>query len=130
MSMQDPISDMLTRIRNGQMAGKIQVAVPKSKLKVSILKVLSSEGYIDGFDCEEAVKSDITVKLKYFQGAPVINKIKRVSSPGLRVYKSSKDVPEAMSGLGVVVVSTPSGVMTGKSAKKAGVGGEVLLWVA
>lgn len=131
MSMSDPIADLLTRIRNAQMVSKASITVPSSKLKVAILQVLKEEGYIDGFEVKtENGKSDLRVDLKYYAGRPVIERIERVSKPGLRVYKPSKSIPQVMNGLGVAIVTTPRGVMTDRKARAAGVGGEVLCYVA
>ena len=129
MTMQDPISDLLTRIRNAQMAGHQNVGMPNSKIKRSILKVLEDEGFIGGFSSTEEVKSSLSVDLKYHNGQPVIEEIKRVSRPGLRIYKESGDLPEVRGGLGVAIVSTNKGVMTDKRARAAGIGGEVLCTV-
>ena len=130
MSMQDPIADMLTRIRNGQMAKHETVNVSSSTLKLNIVKVLKEEGFITDFAVsDETVKKSIKIALKYFQGVPVINKIKRISRPGLRIYKSHKDIAP-VSGFGVAVMSTPKGVMSDKQAKLLGIGGEVLCEVA
>jgi small subunit ribosomal protein S8 len=131
MSMSDPIADMLTRIRNAQMVEKTSVLVPSSKVKVAIAQVLKDEGYIDGFQ----VKSDdgrpqLEIALKYYAGRPVIERIERVSRPGLRVYKGSGAIPQVMNGLGVAIVTTPKGVMTDRKARATGVGGEVLCYVA
>ncbi len=131
MSMSDPIADMLTRIRNGQQAQKSIVAMPSSKLKIAIAKVLQEEGYIDGFSVREAGgKPELDVVLKYYAGAPVIERIERISKPGLRVYKGSQDLPRVMNGLGVAIVSTPKGVMTDRAARAGRVGGEVICIVA
>ncbi|RMW94799.1 30S ribosomal protein S8 [Allofranklinella schreckenbergeri] len=131
MSMSDPIADLLTRIRNAQMVNKASVSVPSSKLKLAILQVLKDEGYIDGFEVvRDGVKADVRVDLKYYAGRPVIERIERVSKPGLRVYKPSKSIPQVMNGLGVAIVTTPKGVMTDRKARAAGVGGEVLCFVA
>ncbi|PID46388.1 MAG: 30S ribosomal protein S8 [Proteobacteria bacterium] len=127
MSMSDPIADMLTRIRNGQRASKSSVSFPASKLKKSVLDVLVSEGYISGYSTSENDgKPTISVDLKYYQGRPVISKIKRVSRPGLRIFRGKNDIPEVLGGLGVSIVSTSKGVMSGKAAKAAGFGGEVI----
>lgn len=127
MSMSDPIADMLTRIRNGQQASKSSVSFPASKLKKSVLEVLVGEGYVAGFsDSEVDGKPSITVELKYYQGKPVISKIKRVSRPGLRIFKGKDEMPEVLGGLGVAIVSTSKGVMSGTAAKAAGFGGEVI----
>lgn len=131
MSMNDPIADMLTRIRNAQQAQKSSVAMPSSKLKVAIAKVLQSEGYIDDFAVNDASgKAELALSLKYYAGRPVIERIERVSRPGLRVYKGSDDLPRVMNGLGVAIVSTPKGVMTDRAARAGRLGGEVLCLVA
>jgi len=131
MSMSDPISDMLTRIRNAQMSEKTVVAMPSSKLKVSIAKVLKDEGYIEDFKISsEGVKATLEIGLKYYAGRPVIEKIERVSRPGLRIYRGSRDIPTVMNGLGIAIVSTSQGVMTDRKARATGVGGEVLCIVA
>ena len=131
MSMSDPIADLLTRIRNAQMVNKATVVVPSSKVKVAIVQVLKDEGYIDGFEVKtEAGKSVLDIALKYYAGRPVIERIERVSRPGLRVYKGSKTLPQVMNGLGVSKVTTPRGVMTDRKARATGVGGEVLCYVA
>lgn len=129
MSMQDPLADMLTRVRNAQMVGKISVTMPSSKLKVSVAKVLSSEGYINGFTISEGVKQELTLDLKYFEGKPVIAEIDRVSRPGLRSYAGKQALPTVRAGLGIAIVSTSKGVMTDRAARAAGVGGEVLCTV-
>ena len=129
MTMQDPISDMLTRIRNAQMAGHDSVEMPNSKSKRNILKVLEDEGFIAGFAATDDVKSSLSVALKYHDGAPVIEEIQRVSRPGLRIYKDSGELPNVRGGLGVAIVSTNKGVMTDKKARAAGIGGEVLCTV-
>jgi len=129
--MSDPIADMLTRIRNAQRADKVVVAMPSSKVKVSIAGVLKEEGYIEDFGVrDEAGKPVLEVQLKYYAGRPVIEKIERVSRPGLRIYKGSEDLPRVMNGLGVAIVSTSRGVMTDRKARASGVGGEVLCVVA
>ena len=131
MSMSDPIADLLTRIRNAQMVSKATVTVPASKVKAAIVQVLKDEGYIDGFEVKtEEGKSVLEIALKYYAGRPVIERIERVSRPGLRVYKSSKTLPQVMNGLGVAIVTTPKGVMTDRKARASGVGGEVLCYVA
>lgn len=131
MSMSDPIADMLTRIRNGQQAQKGAVTMPSSKVKVAIAKVLESEGYIEGYVVREnGGKAELDVVLKYYAGRPVIERIERVSRPGLRVYKPSDDLPRVMNGLGVAIVSTPKGVMTDRAARAGRMGGEVLCVVA
>ena len=127
MSMSDPIADLLTRIRNAQMVAKPTVSIPSSKVKVAIAQVLKDEGYIDGFKVNtEAGKSDLVIELKYYAGRPVIERIERVSRPGLRVYKGSTAIPQVQNGLGVAIVSTSQGVMTDRKARATGVGGEVL----
>ena len=131
MSMSDPIADMLTRIRNAQAVDKPVVAMPASKLKVAIAAVLKDEGYIDDFAITgEDSRKELQISLKYYAGRPVIERIERVSRPGLRVYKGSKTLPQVMNGLGVAIVTTPQGVMTDRKARAAGVGGEVLCYVA
>ena len=130
MSMHDPISDMLTRIRNAQRANKASVAMPSSKLKVAIAKVLKEEGYVEDFSVSTEAKATLEIQLKYYAGRPVIERIQRVSRPGLRVYKGSSDIPTVMNGLGVVIVSTSKGVMTDRKARANGVGGEFLCVVA
>lgn len=129
MSMQDPIADLLTRIRNGQMAEHSTVSMPSSKLKVSVCRVLEKEGFIRGYAVEEGVKAELTVELKYHEGTAVIEKIARVSRPGLRIYKRREQLPKVNGGLGISIISTPKGVMTDREARKAGVGGEVLCMV-
>ena len=129
MTMQDPIADLLTRIRNAQMAGHTTVAMPNSKVKRSILSVLESEGYIGKFSATDEVKSSLNIALKYHEGAPVIEEITRVSRPGLRIYKEAGELPQVRGGLGVAIISTDKGVMTDKSARAAGIGGEVLCTV-
>jgi len=127
MSMSDPIADLLTRIRNAQMVAKSTVVVPSSKVKVAIAQVLKDEGYIDGFQVKaDGKKSELEITLKYYAGRPVIERIERVSRPGLRVYKGCEKLPQVMNGLGVAIVTTPKGVMTDRKARAAGVGGEVL----
>src|SRR5512132_613645 len=126
MSMSDPIADLLTRIRNAQMVAKPTVSVPSSKVKVAIAQVLKDEGYIDGFQG----KSELEIALKYYAGRPVIERIERVSRPGLRVYKSVGAIPQVQNGLGVAIVTTPKGVMTDRKARATGVGGEVRCYVA
>ena len=131
MSISDPIADMLTRIRNGQMVDKTEVTMPSSKLKVAIAKVLEDEGYIDGYtvDANDG-KPGLRIGLKYYAGRPVIEMIERVSRPGLRVYKNHETIPQVMNGLGIAIISTPKGVMTDRKARAAGIGGEVLCVVA
>ena len=129
MSMQDPISDMLTRIRNEHHRSMPEVAMPSSKLKASVAKVLEDEGYISGFSVSEEIKPTLTVALKYFDGKPVIEEISRTSKPSLRVYMGSNDLPKVRSGLGIAIISTSQGVMTDRAARTAGIGGEVLCTV-
>ena len=131
MSMSDPIADLLTRIRNAQMVSKANVMVPSSKVKIAIAQVLKDEGYIDGFQVKtEGGKATLEIVLKYYAGRPVIERIERVSRPGLRVYKGRDAIPQVQNGLGVAIVTTPQGVMTDRKARAAGVGGEVLCYVA
>lgn len=130
MSMQDTIADMLTRIRNAQSMKKPSVAMPSSKMKVSVAEVLKNEGYVTDYQVEENKgKAQLTVALKYYEGTPVISSIKRVSKPGLRIYKKVGELPKVLGGLGVAIVSTPKGVMTDRAARAAGVGGEVICFV-
>ena len=130
MSMQDPIADMLTRIRNGQTANKVAISMPSSKLKVAIANVLASEGYIESVKVVEGVKPELEITLKYFQGKPVVESIQRISRPGLRIYKRKDELPKVMGGLGIAVVSTSKGVMTDRAARQAGLGGEIICYVA
>jgi len=131
MSMSDPIADMLTRIRNAQMVEKASVSMPSSKLKVAIAQVLKDEGYIEDFRVQsEGGKSSLNIGLKYYAGRPVIERIERVSRPGLRIYRGRESLPQVMNGLGVAIVTTPRGVMTDRKARQVGVGGEVLCYVA
>jgi small subunit ribosomal protein S8 len=132
MSMSDPISDMMTRIRNAQLAGKTNVVMPSSKIKVAIAEVLKDEGYIEEFGviAAEGGKATLEIVLKYYSGRPVIENIQRVSRPGLRVYKGSEDIPKVMNGLGIAIVSTSKGLMTDRKARANGIGGEVLCVVA
>ncbi len=131
MSMTDPVADMLTRIRNGQMADKVEVSMPASKLKEAIAKVLKDEGYIENYVVrKEGTKAELDIELKYYAGRPVIERIERVSRPGLRVYRGKQDLPKVMNGLGIAIVSTPKGVMTDRKARSVNVGGEVLCIVA
>ncbi len=129
MSMQDPLADMLTRIRNAQMAEKTVVSMPSSKLKAAVAKVLKDESYIADFQISSEVKPQLSIELKYFEGKPVIEEVKRISRPGLRQYKSVEQLPKVRGGLGVSIVSTNKGVMTDRAARAAGVGGEVLCTV-
>ncbi|MCW5669240.1 MAG: 30S ribosomal protein S8 [Hydrogenophaga sp.] len=131
MSMSDPIADMLTRIRNAQMVEKAVVTMPASKVKTAIAQVLKDEGYIDGFQVKSADgKNELEIALKYYAGRPVIERIERVSRPGLRVYRGRNAIPQVQNGLGVAIVTTPQGVMTDRKARATGVGGEVLCYVA
>jgi small subunit ribosomal protein S8 len=131
MSMTDPIADMLTRIRNGQKARKVNVTMPSSTAKVAVAGVLKDEGYITGFSTEgDGNKVSLTVELKYYEGAPVIERIERVSKPGLRIYRSTDEIPKVLGGLGVAIVSTSAGVMSDRQAREKGIGGEVLCVVS
>lgn len=130
MSMSDPIADMLTRIRNGQSATKADVAMPASNMKQSIAQVLKDEGYINDFSVSQDAKPQLTVSLKYYDGKPVIEKIQRMSRPGLRVYKNTDEIPKVLNGLGIVIVSTSKGMMTDRAARAAGIGGELICSVA
>ena len=130
MSMQDPIADMLTRIRNGQAANKVAINMPSSKLKVAIANVLAAEGYIESVKVLEGAKPELEITLKYFQGKPVVESIQRVSRPGLRIYKRKDELPKVMGGLGVAVISTSKGVMTDRAPRQAGLGGEIICYVA
>ncbi|WP_448213274.1 30S ribosomal protein S8 [Colwellia sp. MEBiC06753] len=130
MMMTDPIADMFTRIRNGQSAAKTVVTMPSSKLKVAIANLLKEEGYISDFAVTEGVKPELTVELKYFEGKEVIETIKRVSRPGLRVYKGATEIPQVLAGMGIAIVSTSKGLMTDRAARTAGLGGEILGFVA
>ncbi|WP_185232144.1 30S ribosomal protein S8 [Teredinibacter franksiae] len=129
MSMQDPIADMLTRIRNAQMVGKTSVSMPASKLKKSIAGVLKSEGYIAEFAVTDDVKAELNIELKYFEGKPVIAELDRISRPGLRSYVGKGELPSVRGGLGIAIVSTSQGVMTDRAARAAGVGGEIICTV-
>ena len=131
MSMSDPIADMLIRIRNAQLVGHTDVAMPASKLKASIAQVLKDEGYIEDFALrDDGAKKELRIGLKYYAGRPVIERLERVSKPGLRVYRGRNDIPRVMNGLGVAILSTSRGVMTDRKARADGVGGEVLCIVA
>ena len=131
MSMTDPISDMLTRIRNAQAIQKASVNIPSSKLKTALAQVLKDEGYIDGFSVRQNDgKGEIEISLKYYAGRPVIEKIERVSRPGLRIYRGCESIPRVMNGLGIAIVSTSKGLMTDRKARATGIGGEVLCIVA
>jgi small subunit ribosomal protein S8 len=130
MSMQDPIADMFTRIRNGQSANKVAVNMPSSKMKVALAQLLKDEGYIADYAATSDAKPVLDITLKYFEGNPVIETIKRVSRPGLRIYKANNDLPKVMGGLGVAIVSTSKGLMSDRAARKAGIGGEVICFVS
>ncbi|MFP3036555.1 MAG: 30S ribosomal protein S8 [Arsenophonus sp. ER-LPS3-MAG3] len=131
MSMQDPISDMLTRIRNGQAANKAVINMPSSKLKVAISAVLKEEGYIKNYKIEyDTNQAILKIRLKYFQGKAVVENIKRISRPSLRIYKKKDALPNVMAGLGIAIISTSKGVMTDRIARKAGLGGEIICYVA
>lgn len=129
MSMTDPIADMLTRIRNGQSAKKTQVQMSSSTKKIEIAKVLKEEGYIEDFSVEAGVKPVLSIMLRYYQGKPVIDQIKRISKPGLRIYKGKDELPKVNAGLGVAIISTSQGVMTDRAARAAGQGGEIICTV-
>lgn len=129
MSMQDTLADMLTRIRNAQMATKETVSMPSSKLKVQVARVLKEEGFITDFAVSESAKPELTVTLKYFEGKPVIEHLQRVSKPSLRSYKGKGELPKVAEGLGIAIVTTSNGVMTDRAARQAGVGGEVICTV-
>lgn len=129
MSMNDPIADLLTRVRNGLSANMTEVTMPSSKAKVAIANVLKDEGYISDFTTAGDVKPEMTIKLKYYDGKPVIAKISRVSRPGLRIYKGKEELPKVLGGLGIAVISTSAGIMTDRAARKAGHGGEVICFV-
>ena len=128
--MNDTISDLLTRVRNGQMSNKSSISAPYSKMKEAICKVMLDEGYISNYQINDENKKTITVELKYFDGKPVIDYIKRVSRPGLRIYKSSNDIPLVKNGLGICIVSTSQGLMTGKTAKEKNCGGEIICYIS
>jgi len=128
--MQDPIADMFTRVRNGQMSNKVAVTMPSSKVKAAIAELLKSEGFIADYEVSGDVKKELNVTLKYFEGKPVIETIKRVSRPGLRIYKKTDELPKVMGGLGVAIVSTSKGLMSDRAARKAGIGGEIIGYVA
>jgi small subunit ribosomal protein S8 len=129
MSLQDPVSDMLTRVRNAQKAAKVNVKMPSSTQKVNIAKVLKDEGYIIDYSVSGDTKKELTIELKYYQGKPVIEQIKRVSRPGLRIFKSKDELPSVNGGLGIAIISTSKGVMTEKQARSSGNGGEVICTV-
>lgn len=128
--MTDPIADMLTRIRNGQSAGKADVTMPSSKAKLAIASVMKEEGYITDFTVSSDAKPNMTVTLKYYQGSPVIDEMKRVSRPGLRIYKNKDELPKVLNGLGIAIISTSAGVMTDKKARSEGRGGEVICTIS
>ena len=131
MSMSDPIADMLTRIRNAQMVDKPTVMIPSSKVKVAIAEVLKAEGYIEDFAVRGvAARAELEIALKYYAGRPVIERIERVSRPGLRIYRGRHEIPSVQNGLGVAIVTTPKGVMTDRKARQVGIGGEVICYVA
>lgn len=130
MSMQDPISDMLTRIRNAHARGHQTVTMPSSQLKEHVAALLEQEGYLVGHRVSEGAKRELTIELKYFDGKPVIEMLKRVSRPGLRIYKACTDLPQVLRGLGIAVISTSQGLMTDREARKRGIGGEVICYVA
>ncbi len=129
MSLQDPISDMLTRVRNAQKASKVKVVMPSSKQKVNLASVLKDEGYIVDFTVSEDLKKELTIELKYYQGKPVIESIKRISRPGLRIFKPKDELPSINAGLGISIISTSKGLMTDKQARAAGHGGEIICTV-
>lgn len=129
MSMQDTLADMLTRLRNAQMASKADVVIPSSKLKQSVAQVLKDEGYIEDFSVSGDTKPELTINLKYFEGRPLIEEIQRISRPGLRAYANINELPSVRGGLGIAIISTSKGVMTDRAARAAGVGGEVLCTV-
>ena len=126
MSMQDPIADLFSRINNAQARGKASVVVPSSNKKISLVSLLKDKGYVDSFDVSDGPKPEIEIKLKYFEGAPVIKELKRISKPGLRQYSNKKEMPEINGGLGIAVVSTNKGLMTDQEAMEAGLGGELI----
>jgi len=130
MSMSDPIADMLTRIRNGQSAAKVEVLMPASNMKQSIAQVLKDEGYITDFSVSKDVKAEMSVSLKYFDGKPVIDTIDRMSRPGLRIYKNKDELPKVLNGLGIIIISTSTGMMTDRAARAAGIGGELICSVS
>jgi small subunit ribosomal protein S8 len=130
MSMQDPIADMLTRIRNAQAAHKVVVEMPSSKAKIAIAQVLQREGFINGYSVSDDAKPVLAIELKYFKGKPVIDMIQRISRPGLRIYKACTELPKVLGGLGIAVVSTSKGLMTDRAARKQGLGGEIICYVA
>ncbi|MGP1928818.1 MAG: 30S ribosomal protein S8 [Arsenophonus sp. NC-WZS1-MAG3] len=129
MSMQDPIADILTRIRNGQAANKTMINMPSAKLKIAIATVLKEEGYIKDYKIKGDIKPTLEITLKYFQGKPVVENIQRISRPSLRIYKKKDELPQVMAGLGISIISTSKGVMTDRIARQAGLGGEILCYV-
>ena len=129
MTMQDPLADMLTRVRNALGRSKLSVSMPSARLKIAVAQVLESEGYIEGFSVSEGAKPELTIELKYFEGKPVIEELDRFSRPGLRRYAGASQLPQVRGGLGTAIVSTSHGVMTGVAARSAGIGGEVLCTV-
>ena len=129
MSMQDPIADLFSRINNAQARGKASVVVPSSNKKISLVSLLKDKGYVGSFDVSDSPKPEIEIKLKYFEGTPVIKELKRISKPGLRQYSNKKEIPEINGGLGIAVVSTNKGLMTDQEAKEAGLGGELICTV-
>ena len=126
MSMQDPIADLFSRINNAQARGKTSVVVPSSNKKISLVSLLKDKGYLDSFNVSDSAKPELEIKLKYFEGSPVIKELKRISKPGLRRYSNKKEIPEINGGLGIAVVSTDKGLMTDQEAKEAGLGGELI----
>ncbi|WWP01562.1 MAG: 30S ribosomal protein S8 [Candidatus Dasytiphilus stammeri] len=130
MSMQDPIADMITRIRNAQAAKKILVTMPSSKIKEAITRVLKEEGYIEQYSIEGKIKLKLIIRLKYYLGKGVIENIHRVSRPGLRIYKNNDNLPRIMAGLGIAIISTSKGIMVDRLARKFRIGGEIICWVA
>jgi len=128
--MTDPIADMLTRIRNAQSAGKAEVTMPGSKAKLAIAGVMKEEGYITDFTTSSSNKPELTITLKYYQGSPVIDELKRISRPGLRIYKNKDELPKVLNGLGIAIISTSAGVMTDKKARAEGRGGEVICTIS
>ncbi len=130
MSMSDPIADMLTRIRNGQSAAKVEVTMPASNMKQSIAEVLKDEGYINDFSVSDGAKAEMSVSLKYHDGKAVIDTIDRMSRPGLRIYKNKDEIPSVLNGLGIIIVSTSTGMMTDRAARAAGIGGELICSVS
>ncbi len=130
MSMQDPISDMLTRIRNAQARYKLDVSMPSSHVKIKLVELLEKEGYVKGYSVSKEVKPELTIQLKYFNNKPVIEMLRRISKPGLRTYKACNNLPSVLRGFGVAVVSTSSGLMSDREARKRGIGGEIICYVA